>query len=292
MKKLMKSVKINVIASDFIIIVVIYLLVLLMQTPAGFYIENHRNLIYIAMHYSKMELANMGEMMSAYSIIMNIRDFKWYVVLLPVLSTFIGAKVIFGNYVEGTYKFGVTRVGKKKYAILSMVEAIIYVVLVNVLAISLFSIIVYCFYPSGNDFDGLVEYSLFSLNSNNKLFSAFLLMVTNIILVSIIYMELTILIVVLVKDLFIGVSAPMVLTYLGYMALNLHLLKLTDEYGFDYPLERLKMEIINPAQLIMMELNYEIIFNKPQYVYFIGVIIVGVCLGIGVTYILTFQRCK
>lgn len=258
-------------------------------------IDSDTSLIYLLMHYDRQQIAAMGENMSAGSIILRLRDFKWFVVLFPVLVTFCGGMDYQSHMVNGYKRLGLPRGSRKSYVFANMMTPVLLSAATLTIGYLIFTLTVLVFFPdaamcAGNAAGSSGEFSVLAFfvrlfgESPGTWGIRYAAMYGNLFIMTILFMLLVIILLELCGDMFFSVSVPMVLNYTGYMLLNYHLAKLIEQYGFDYPPEELRMEMLNPVYAIDADYQFSNLFQKP-YPCYIGIMAVFLT----VLFIILFQ---
>lgn len=266
---------------EIVLLAVLYMFILIVMPLPIEGANTSDSLLYIILNYSREEIVNLGELGSAYNIVVNLRSFNWYVVLLPVITTFCGAQIINDYYIDGIYKFAITRTTRKKYAIQSIASGIISCTMINVIGVILFASVVYLFFPALSEYGLSCDENIICMVYGNSFASRIgyiITMLVNIILVSILCFEIIVALLFLIKDMFYAVSTPMVLMYLGQMIMNYHYLALNRKYGIDFSMTKLKAEIFNLPSLVRMDKDFTLIFglnNKIYFACFIALVVIG-----------------
>ena len=75
-------------------------------------------------------------------------------------------------------------------------------------------------------------------------------------------------------DVFFAITLPMLICYIGYKVLNIHMIYIRKIYGMDFPNRVLRVEILNPAYLINADLAFENTFGVNVAVLYCALLIV------------------
>lgn len=271
------KIKNMIIDRKFLVIVILFTFIMFMGDSPISDGKTNNTLIYMLLHYTKEELAGMGEELSSINIILRMREFKWLTILFPVFVTYCGSFDYYNCMITNYKRCGQIRTTRKKYIITNFVAPIMNAGITLTVSFIAFSLLVFALFPDISMCEGITyKVSFFSkffgISGVEKLRN-YLFMYFNLLLISFLYMSVVVIFLEMLKDIFFAVSIPMVISYTGYMILNYHLAKLFENYGFDYSMSKLKYEIINPIIMINADYQFENIFGK-SYLLFAGILIV------------------
>lgn len=227
----------------------------------------------------------MGEQFSAYMLLMGFRDMEWYIVILPVLVSFVSVYNFYDEWFGGIYCMAVTRSSRSRYALQSAFTAVLTAVAVSAVAVPLFALLLRLKFPSYDSMEIAPDMSMVGAIYGAAVWDrvlTFLKMYLNILLVSAVMAEIAILFLLLLRDCFFSLTIPMMLNYLGDKVLHMHLIALRERYGLDYSQAHMRWEILNPVFLISMDLHFEETFFLHIAVYFLALLFVVMFLLVGI----------
>lgn len=232
---------------------------------------------------SDKDLLLAGEYMSSYNIVMSIHAYEWFVIISPVIFCFTAIRGLKEALFGGAYAYTVTRISKAKYVKIEFVSTIICTIMAVIAGFLIFTLAVYVKFPNLDRFNIPEEYSvvrrIYGLTGGARLLS-YLKMLGNIIMVSILMAELSVLFLICFKDVFYALNIPMLIMYLGTKLLNLHLNLLRKKYGLMYSFRRLIPELFNPYYLLVsMPEDFGRITGMGDIWYFSGFTIVLIILA-------------
>lgn len=275
----------NICSVRFWLAVLLYVLICFCAKAVEWTDNNPPSLLYMAFFCSKEQLFRLGEQFSAYMLLMSFRDMEWYIVILPVLVSFLAVYDFYDEWFGGIYYMSVTRTDRVRYALQSLLSAVLTAVVVSGTAILLFALLMRLKFPSYDSMviepDMSIVGMIFGMTVWDRVIS-FLKMYLNILFLSAIMSEIAILLLLLLKDCFFSLTIPMMLNYMGHKVLHMHLIALRERYGLDYPASCMRWEILNPVVLIGMDTHFEATFSLNLSVYFLALLSVTVLLLMGI----------
>lgn len=276
----------NICSTRFWLAVLLYVLICFCAKAIEWTDNNPPSLLYMTFFCTKEQLSAMGEQFSAYMLLMSFQNMEWYIVILPVLVSFLSVYNFYDEWFGGIYYMSVTRTSRVSYALQSLISAVLTAVAVSAVAILLFALLLRLKFPS---YDSMaiepnlsIVGAIYGMTVWERLLT-FLKMYLNILLVSAVMAEITILFLLLLRDCFFSLTIPMMLNYIGYKVLHMHLIALRERYGLDYAESHMRWEILNPVVLIGMDRHFEDTFSLHIAVYFLALLSVVVLLLIGMT---------
>lgn len=276
-KIIVSQLKNKILSKKFWLAVLLYVLICLCSKMPVWDNNNQPSLIYMILNYSKEELFAFGESISSFNIIMCLRDFQWFCVVMPVIVSFVSIYDFNDEWFGNIYCVSVTRTSKKEYVFKSILSAILTSICVCIIGISIFIGIVYILFPSIEEYGIEPNYSMvmtaYGVSSLDRLVTL-LKMIANLTFVTVLVTELSLIILIYIRDCFFSLTIPMMIVYLGYKVINLHINLLIEKYGYYYSLEKFKVQIFNLTYLYCMESQFESVFSLSVELYFCGFFLV------------------
>lgn len=234
-----------------------------MEMPSG----DKGTIMAVLCKYNKSELIGYGDFYSVGTILDSFRDMQWYVVLLPVIVSLYPIILMKEKFFSNSYYYRVTREGRKYYSGKTLVEAVGYTTAVNNLSLILFFIIICMKFPCIDILEGKeMSGSIYIVHM-----AKICLMTT---LVSLLLLCISLVIMNISGDVFFAITLPMLICYIGYKVLNIHMIYIRKIYGMDFPNRVLRVEILNPAYLINADLAFENTFGVNVAVLYCALLIV------------------
>lgn len=259
--------KINIEKTLMILISIAAYVVLCLFSPMEMPSGDKGTVMAVLCKYNKSELIGYGDFYSVGTILDSFRDMQWYVVLLPVIVSLYPIILMKEKFFSNSYYYRVTREGRKYYSGKTLVEAVGYTTAVNNLSLILFFIIICMKFPCIDILEGKeMSGSIYIVHM-----AKICLMTT---LVSLLLLCISLVIMNISGDVFFAITLPMLICYIGYKVLNIHMIYIRKIYGMDFPNRVLRVEILNPAYLINADLAFENTFGVNVAVLYCALLIV------------------
>ena len=262
---IVSKVKNNLIKWQFIVPVILFVVVIFMGDSPVFEDGVRQSIFYLITKYSKEDMMVFGDQVLWYKVLFQIRDFKWFVVLFPMFVSFCSATDYYNHMLSGYQRFGIIRSERKKYIIVNIVSTILLTVVTITFVYAVVTGLLIIYFPNGE--------------ISSTVFCTYLKMYLNLILVGVGSSLFVIALLEVVKDVFFALSIPMVVNYSCFMILNYHLAKLYEKYGFEYSLDYLKIEMINPVYLMTGDYEFEMLFHHSYFAFVVILIVLFSLLG-------------
>lgn len=146
--------KINIEKTLMIIISVTAYISLCLFSPMEMPDGDKKTIMAVLCKYNKSELIGYGAFYSIGTVLNCFRDMQWYVVILPVIVSLYPVIIMREKFFSPSYYYQVTRVGRKCYSRINLIESAGYVIAVNNLSLILFFIIICMKFPWTEIIDG------------------------------------------------------------------------------------------------------------------------------------------
>lgn len=237
-----------------ILISIMVYVALCLLAPVGMPDGNQGTILALLRSYKKNELIDYGVFYSAETILKGFRDMQWYVVLLPVITSLYPMCNIKEKFFSPVYYYQVSRAGRKNYVRKNLLEAVGYTAAVNNLSLVFFFVIICMRFPWIDIRDGVETIGGINIAPMAKICLTTTLEAILLLCISLIMMNIF-------ADVFFAMTLPMLMCYMGYKVINLHLIYLRKQYGLDYPESSLRWEILNPSYLVNADNGFERAFG-------------------------------
>lgn len=259
---------------DFWLMSILVVVVLAISPVGTLCLKSEIPLYKAAVTMSEKELILAGEYMSSYYIVMNAHCYEWFVIISPVVFCFTAVRSLRDSLFGGIYNYTVTRISKKKNIKIEFISSIICTALTVLVGMLVFTAVAYMFFPNLESISIPKEFSevrkIYGITEGARLLS-YIKMLGNVLMVSILMAELSMLFLVCFKDVFYALNVPLLILYLGSKLLNLHLNILRKKYGVMYSFRKLFPELMNPYYLfISMPEGFPAIAGVNDIWYFFG----------------------
>lgn len=215
---------------------------------------NQGTILGVLCKYNKGELLAYGTFYSVGTILNSFRDMQWFLVLLPIIVSLYPVMVMKEKFFSHSYYNQVIREGRKRYSRKYLAEAVRYVIAVNNLSLIMFFIVICMKFPWGEDLNGNGLTGITYIVPMAKVCLMTTLVALLLLCISFVIMNIS-------GDIFFAITLPMLICYIGYKVLNIHLIYIRKSYGTDFPDRSLRLEIFNPAYLIHADLVFEKTFG-------------------------------
>lgn len=243
------------------------------------------NLIF---YCSGQDFIDMGEMYSAYSVIMAFRNNYWFPIIVPVVAAIPYMYRFSDEWLTGYYYMSLPRTKRISYAATTVVVAEVTGFLVMCIGILLFGIVCVYVFPSYSsymlDADESIVAAMYGQTQMARLMTLVKVWLHAGLLGSIASI-ISLIFLTIIHDCFLSLTLPMMLVYLSTKVCNYYSLFVREKYADDPPAVVGMLSLLIPSMYMDMEWAFHQWFGVPDFLWHIYLLALAGFLAIIMVYI-------
>lgn len=230
----------------------------------------------------------MGEMYSAYGVMMAFRNNYWFPVIVPIVAAIPYINRFHDEWLSGYYYLRISRSKRIWYALEHVFLAAFTGFLVMCIGILLFGMVCSYIFPSYHSYRMTADESMIAAiygKTQAARFWSFVKVLLHVGMLGSITSVFSCILLTIVRDCFLSLTLPMMLVYLSTKVCNYYTLFVREHYADEAPLPVNMLRLLIPSMYMDMEWVFHQWFGVPDMVWhgyllaWIGVLS-GIMIGI------------